>query len=58
MNYFLSYFTEDVFTWFLTLPPNSFLNWEHLETLFPEQIFEGEARVSIIYVGKIQRKCY
>lgn len=56
MKYFPSSLTKNAFTWFTTLPPNSIDTLPHLERLFLEKFYMGQAKISLKELANIKRK--
>ncbi|XP_058732987.1 uncharacterized protein LOC131604570 [Vicia villosa] len=46
IKYFPSSLTNNAFTWFTTLPPNSIDTWAHLERMFHEQFYMGQTKIT------------
>src|ERR1051325_3402830 len=48
--------TKAAFTWFTTLPPNSFDSWTKFEKLFHEKFDEGYSKISLVELSNIKRR--
>lgn len=57
MKYFPSSLTNNAFTWFTTLPPNSIQTWAQLERNFHEQFYRGDTKIKLIDLANIKRLC-
>lgn len=56
MKYFLSSLTKNDFLWFTTLPPQSIHTWTQLESLFHEQFYMGQNKISLKELASVKRK--
>ncbi|XP_050908417.1 uncharacterized protein LOC127122051 [Lathyrus oleraceus] len=56
INFFPSYLTKNVFTWFTTLPQNSIHSWNQLERVFHEQFYMGKTKISLKELASVRQK--
>ncbi|XP_058774719.1 uncharacterized protein LOC131648991 [Vicia villosa] len=56
IKFFPGSLTENTFTWFTTLPPNSIDAGPYLEKLFHEQFYMGQTKISLKELASIKRK--
>ncbi|XP_050915162.1 uncharacterized protein LOC127130142 [Lathyrus oleraceus] len=56
LKYFPSSQTKNVFTWFMTLPPQSIQTWTKSESMFHEQFYMGQSKISLKELASVKRK--
>ncbi|RYQ88986.1 hypothetical protein Ahy_B09g095864 isoform B [Arachis hypogaea] len=56
MKFFPSLLTNNVFTWFFNLRPNSITTWNQLETAFHAQFYRGEMNVAVTDLVALKRE--
>ena len=47
-----------VFTWFISLPPNSVRTWAELEQKFHDYFFNGETELKLSHRTSVKQKIY
>ncbi|XP_050897581.1 uncharacterized protein LOC127104442 [Lathyrus oleraceus] len=58
IKYFPSYLTKNAFTWFTMLPANLIHDWTRLESLFHEQFYMGQLKISLKELAIVKRKFF
>ena len=55
LKFFPNSLTKNAFTWFTTLAPHSIQHWTELETLFHEQFYMGQSKISLKELASVKR---
>jgi len=55
LKYFPNSLTKNAFTWFTTLTPHSTQHWIQLESLFHEQFYMGQSKISLKQLESVKR---